>query len=180
MILSNPLWAAQDVEIAVMVPLSGTVVDMGTMSRDGAVFAAEDVNSMGGIKALGGAKIKLVIADVTSTPSQGPSVVERTLSTNKVAAIIGFCASQMTLTCLPVTEKAQIPVVTSSVSDKIVEQGYKWIFMNPSKGSHLGISQIKFLSFLRSKYNIPVKKIGVVYETRPTESPPQQGRRKQQ
>jgi branched-chain amino acid transport system substrate-binding protein len=162
--LASPTLAAEDVEIGLFVSLSGPVVDLGTMSRDGAVLAAEDVNNAGGIKALGGAKIKLVIADVTSTPAQGPSVVERTLSTNKVAGIIGYGTSQMTLTCLPVSEKAQVPVITGSVSDKILEQGYKWIFMNPPKGTHIGATQVKFLTFLRSKYSIPIKKVGFIYE----------------
>ena len=54
--LSSPIWAAQDVEIALFVSLSGWGVDAGTMSRDGAVLAAEDVNILGGIKALGGGK----------------------------------------------------------------------------------------------------------------------------
>jgi ABC-type branched-subunit amino acid transport system substrate-binding protein len=55
--LSSPIYAAQDVEIALFGCLSGSAVDLGTMSRDGAVLAAEDVNNMGGIKALGGAKM---------------------------------------------------------------------------------------------------------------------------
>jgi branched-chain amino acid transport system substrate-binding protein len=164
MSLASPSLAVEDVEIALFVSLSGPVVDLGTMSRDGAVLAAEDINNAGGIKALGGAKIKLVIADVTSTPAQGPSVVERTLSTNKVAAVVGYGTSQMTLTCLPVSEKAQVPVITGSVADKILQQGYKWIFMNPPRGTHIGATQVKFLSFLRSKYNIPIKKVGFVYE----------------
>lgn len=162
--MSGPAAAAPDLEIALFVSLSGPIVDLGTMSRDGAVLAAEDVNNAGGIKSLGGAKIKLVIADLTSTPAQGPSVVERILSTNKIAAIIGYGASQMTLSCLPVSEKAQVPVITGSVSDKILEQGYKWIFMNPPKATHLGVTQVKFVTFLKNKYNIPIKKVGFVYE----------------
>ncbi len=162
--MSSPAAAAPDVEIALFVSLSGPLVDLGTMSRDGATLAAEDVNNAGGIKALGGAKIKLVMADLTSTPAQGPSVVERTLSTNKVAAIIGYGASQMTLSCLPVSEKAQVPVITGSVSDKILEQGYKWIFMNPPLATHLGATQVKFVTFLKEKYNLPIKKVGFAFE----------------
>jgi len=162
--LSSPVWAAQDVEIGLFVSLSGPAVDMGSMGRDGAVLAAEDVNNMGGIKALGGAKIKLVTADVTSTPAQGPSVTERTISTQKLSGAIGYGMSQMTLTCLPVLEKAQVPLVTSSISDKITEQGYKYVFEICPKGSHFGASQVKFLTYLKEKYKFPMQKVGFVYE----------------
>jgi branched-chain amino acid transport system substrate-binding protein len=162
--LSSPIWAAQDAEIALFVSLSGWGVDAGTMSRDGAVLAAEDVNTLGGIKALGGAKMKLVVADTTSTFAQGPSVAERTISTHKISAAIGFLGSQMTLTCLPVLEKAQIPLVTTSISDKITAQGYKYVFEIVPKGSHFGTYQVKFLTYLKEKYKFPIHKVGFVYE----------------
>lgn len=164
MAISSPAWAVPDVEIAVFESLSGVNVDMGTMSRDGTILAAEDVNGMGGIKALGGAKIKLVIADVTSTVSQGANVVKRTLETNKVSAIIGYGTSSMGLTCLPLSERAQIPVITGSVSDKLLEQGYKYIFMNPPRASNMGGAQVKFLRYLKNQYKLPINKVGFAYE----------------
>ncbi len=160
----SPALAAEDVQIAFFSSLSGPAVDMGKMSRDGAEMAAEDINASGGIKALGGAKIKLIVADVTSNPAQAPSVTERTLSTGKIAAATGYGMSQMTLTCLPVIEKSQIPLLTSSISDKITQQGYKYVFEICPKGSHFGATQVKFLTYLRKKYNIPINKVGFVYE----------------
>lgn len=162
--LASPVLAQKDVEIGLFVSLSGPAVDLGTMSRNGAIMAAEDINSMGGIKALGGSKIKLIVADVTSTVAQAPSVVERTLATNKLSGAIGFGMSQMTLTCLPVLEKAQLPLVTSSIADKITAQGYKYVFEICPKGSHFGATQVQFLTYLRNKYRLPIKKVGFVYE----------------
>ena len=158
---SIPGWAASDVEIALFVCLSGPAADLGTMSRDGAVLAAEDVNQAGGIKALDGAKLKLVVADVTSNVAQGPSVVERTLSTHKISGAIGFGMSQMTLTCLPVLEKAQVPLTTSSISDKITSQGYKYVFQIAPKGSHFGASQVQFLTYLKNKYKLSHQQSGI-------------------
>ncbi len=161
--LAGPSMAA-DVEIALFACLSGTAVDLGIMSRDGVVLAVEDVNQMGGIKALGGAKVKLVIADVTSNVAQGPSVVERILSTQKISGAVGMGMSQMTLSCLPVLEKAQVPLTTSSISDTITSQGYKYVFQIAPKGSHFGATQVKFLTYLKNKYKFPITKVGFVYE----------------
>ena len=161
--LAGPSMAA-DVEIALFACLSGTAVDLGIMSRDGVVLAVEDVNQMGGINALGGAKVKLVIADVTSNVAQGPSVVERILSTQKISGAVGMGMSQMTLSCLPVLEKAQVPLTTSSISDTITSQGYKYVFQIAPKGSHFGATQVKFLTYLKNKYKFPITKVGFVYE----------------
>lgn len=161
--LAGPSMAA-DVEIALFACLSGPSVDLGIMGRDGATLAVEDVNQMGGIKALGGAKVKLVIADVTSNVAQGPSVVERILSTQKISGAVGMGMSQMTLSCLPVLEKAQVPLGTSSISDTITSQGYKYVFQIAPKGSHFGATQVKFLTYLKNRYKFPITKVGFVYE----------------
>ena len=156
--------AQENVKIALFVILSGSGADLGEQSKGGAVMAMEDINKAGGIKALGGAKLELVIADVTTTYSKGPNVTERILSTNKVAGAVGYGYSGMTLTCLPTIEKAKVPLVTSSISDKITGQGYKYVFEICPKGSHFGRTQVKFASFLRDKYNLEVKRVGFLYE----------------
>src|SRR3974377_953232 len=113
--MAIPAGAAADGEIAVFACLSGPAVDLGVMSRDGVTLAVEDVNQAGGIKALGGAKGKMVVADVTRNVAQAPGVVERILSTQKISGAVGMGMSQMTLSCLPVLEKAQVPLTTSSI-----------------------------------------------------------------
>ena len=124
--VSSQASAAKEVKIALFVILSGGGADLGEQSRAGAELAMEDINKAGGIKALNGAKIKLIISDVTTTYSKGPNITERVLSTNKVSGAIGYGYSGMTLACLPVIEKAKIPLVTTSISNKITAQGYKF------------------------------------------------------
>jgi len=155
---------AQEVRIALFVILSGSGADLGEQSRAGAVMAIEDINKSGGIKALEGAELKLLIADVTTTYSKGPNVTDRILSTSKVAGAIGYGYSGMTLTCLPTIQKARVPLITSSISDKITAQGYNYVFEICPKGSHFGRTQVKFAAFLRDKYNLKVNKVGFIYE----------------
>ncbi|MHB8991494.1 MAG: ABC transporter substrate-binding protein [Chloroflexota bacterium] len=154
----------ETVNIGLWVALTGSQVDLGTMSRNGAQMAVDDVNAQGGIKALGGAKLNLVVADVTSDAAQVPTVIERSLSQTKIAGAVGCGASQFTLSALPVMEKRGVPMVTSSISDDITKQGYKNIFQIAPKGSMFGAMQVEFLSFLKKKYSIPVEKVGFIYE----------------
>ena len=61
--LSRPVAAVEDVKIALVVPLSGRWARQGQLKKMGAEMAIDEINSQGGIKALGGAKIALREAD---------------------------------------------------------------------------------------------------------------------
>ena len=73
-------------------------------------MAIEDINKAGGIKALGGAKINLIVADGTSTPTTAASVAQRLISQNDVVAILGAFASNLTIAISEVTERRGIPL----------------------------------------------------------------------
>ena len=52
-----------EVKIAFIAPLSGPWARQGELMKKGADLAVEDINAAGGIKALGGAKLRLAVAD---------------------------------------------------------------------------------------------------------------------
>ena len=156
--------APKEVNIGVLVILSGGGADLGVMSRDGAKLAMEDINAAGGIKALGGAKVNLVVRDITSEASQCVMTAERLFTRQKLAAAIGCGRSEFTFSTLPIISKHRVPMVTSSIADKITDSGCKYIFEPCPRGSQFGHMQVDFLKFLQEKYTIPIEKVGVAYE----------------
>ena len=54
---------AKEVKIAMLVPLSGPWARQGILEQMGARMAIDDINNAGGIKALGGAKLRLIEYD---------------------------------------------------------------------------------------------------------------------
>ena len=58
--------AAKDVNVAVMYPTSGSQARFGQMCVNAIKIAVDDINNAGGIKALGGAKINAIYADIQS------------------------------------------------------------------------------------------------------------------
>ena len=89
--------AAEDVVIGVIQPLSGPNAQFGIGSQRGTELAAEMINAAGGIKALGGAKISLVTADVP-TPATAAAATQRLISQNNVSAVIrAFVSSERVL-----------------------------------------------------------------------------------
>jgi branched-chain amino acid transport system substrate-binding protein len=63
------------VKVGVIHPVTGALAYSGQQCREGVMMAIEDVNKMGGIKSLGGAKIEALLGDAQSTPQAGASSV---------------------------------------------------------------------------------------------------------
>lgn len=120
---------AQEVEIAMLVPLSGAWAQQGILEKAGAEMAVEDINQAGGIKALGGAKLKLLALDTGSTAETAKNAAQRMLSENpKLIGGFGCWLSTFTLAATEVTERANLPWFTLSYSDAITDRGFKYVF----------------------------------------------------
>lgn len=156
--------SVKTVKIAFLNPLSGGNADAGKQDLDAAKLAVDDINAAGGIKSLGGAKVELVVSDTTSDPTQAKSVAERTFSSGDISGVVGTGISGLTLPILPILEKNQIPAVTNSISNDITKQGYKYIFETVPKGSMFGNTQVEFLKYLNTQYNLGITKVAIVYE----------------
>ena len=85
------------VNIGVIQPLSGANAQFGINCRNGIELVADEINAAGGIKALGGAKINLIVSDATSNPTTVSTVAQRLITQNDLTAILGAFASSLTL-----------------------------------------------------------------------------------
>jgi len=121
--------AAKDIEIALLVPLTGPWAREGILERMGAEMAVDDVNAAGGVKALGGAKLKLLVFDTQDTAEKAKDAAQRMLAQNPdLVGGMGCWLSTFTLAVTEVTERAQLPWLTLSYSDAITNRGFHYIF----------------------------------------------------
>ncbi len=160
--------AADKVEIAVIVPLSGPNASVGEMIVNATKLAVEDVNAAGGIKSLGGAKLTPIIADATNDPQGAITTTERVLTQNQVAGGYGLALSPLTTAALPSFVKHHVAVVTSAISDALVTPnngGY--LFQIAPKGSAFGNQEVKFLEFLNARYKMGITKAAILYVNNP-------------
>ncbi|MFT3801157.1 MAG: ABC transporter substrate-binding protein [Burkholderiaceae bacterium] len=164
-IVSRPAFAQpKAVNVGVVVPLSGANAQFGINSRNGIQLVADEINAAGGIKALGGAKINLVIADSTSTPTTAGNVAQRLITQNEVSAILGAFASSLTLAISEVTERRDIPLLTMSFADQITGRGYKNIFQVVAKASVIGKAQFDYTMHIAEAAGARIGKIAIMYE----------------
>jgi len=121
----------REVKIALLVPLSGAWARQGILKQMGADLAIEDVNSSGGIKALGGAKLKLVTYDTGDSAEKAKNAAQRLVAQEPdVVAGMGSWLSSFTLAVTEVTERAELPWLTLSYSDLITGRGFKYVFQS--------------------------------------------------
>src|SRR6476619_5483740 len=71
---------AKSVKMAMIAPLSGPWARQGQLLRMGSDMAVEDINSAGGIKSLGGAKIDIFFSNDTATTEKAKNAAQRLLS----------------------------------------------------------------------------------------------------
>lgn len=120
---------SKSVKMAMIAPLSGPWARQGALLRQGADMAMDEINRGGGIKALGGAKFELVVADAGDSTEKAKNAAQRLIADQpELIGGFGSWLSSFTLAVTEVTERAQLPWLTLSYSDAITNRGFKFIF----------------------------------------------------
>lgn len=144
-------------------PLTGIWAENGQNSVHGMKLAAQEINAAGGIKALGGAKIKIVSTDTSSEdPGQAKSVTDGMLNDQDISALVGSYLSSMTLTSVLAAEDAQVPMITQSYVDELTQSGYKYLFQIAPKASAFGSTTVADLIALSKAQGHPTQTIAVI------------------
>ena len=152
------------VNVGVILPLSGANAQFGINSRNGIELVAEEINAAGGIKSLGGAKIDLIVADGTSTPTTAANVAQRLITQNQCVAILGAFASSLTIAISEVTERRGIPLLTMSFADQITGRGFKNVFQVVSRASVIGRAQFDDAVAIAQAAGEKIERAAIMYE----------------
>ncbi|MCF8052914.1 MAG: ABC transporter substrate-binding protein [Desulfobacterales bacterium] len=158
--------AADDVvRVGNIIPLSGPSASVGEQGKFAREMAVEEINASGGIKALGGAKLKMLYADSESKPEKGVAEAERLINSEKVHVLTGCWNSAVTYPTSAVAERYGVPfIVPVSVADKITEQGFKTVFRIAAKDSWWTRDQFSFLKDMQEEFGTEIKTVAFVYE----------------
>jgi branched-chain amino acid transport system substrate-binding protein len=134
------VFAAEEIKIGVIYPLTGGAAAAGRELRAGAELAAEIANNVmadipmtmaknSGVKAMGGAKIKLIFKDHEGNPTLGADLAKKLILDDKVHGILGCYHSSVTKTVSAVCEQYGVPMINgSSTSPDLTMRGFKWFW----------------------------------------------------
>jgi branched-chain amino acid transport system substrate-binding protein len=134
--LASPALAqTAEVKVGIIAPMSGPWARQGDLMRKGAELAIEDINKAGGIKALGGAKLKLLVFDAGDSVEKAKNAAQRMVAQEPdLVGVSGAWLSSFTLSVTEVTERAELPLLTLSYSDQITARGFKYVFQTSLGG----------------------------------------------
>ena len=118
----------------------------------------------GGIKALGGAEINLMVSDSTSNPAIAPSVAQRLIAQNDLTAVLGAFVSSLTLAISEVTARADVPFLTVAFADEITGRSLESVFQVTAKASVLGRAQVNYTLAIAAAAGSKIEKIAIMYE----------------
>ncbi|HEX3649238.1 MAG TPA: ABC transporter substrate-binding protein, partial [Pseudonocardiaceae bacterium] len=152
------------ITIGALQPLSGAVKFLGDETLNGMNLAITQINDQGGIKALGGAKLKLVTADSSSSDTSAATSAASQLLNQRPAAIMAPTDSTTLLPASTVFERAGIAQCTSSFADAITSRGYHTIFQVPTRSSDVGKATADSLSTILPRLGTNVKKVAVLFD----------------
>jgi branched-chain amino acid transport system substrate-binding protein len=137
---------AKEIKVAMVAPISGPWARPGQLIQMGAQMAVDEINASGGIKSIGGAKLKLVIADAGDSAEKAKNAAQRLIASEPdLVGGTGAWLSSFTLAVTEVTERAQIPWLTLSYADNITERGFKYVFQTSPVASVQSMASIPAL-----------------------------------
>jgi branched-chain amino acid transport system substrate-binding protein len=156
---------AKEVIIGLAHPLSGPGARFGIVLKNGWETAVEEINQEGGIKSLGGAKIKLAFGDVVNKTDLAASETERLIKQYNPAMLTGCMASNLTIVATEIAERHKVPfLVDNAVAPTITKRGFKYTFRSTQVTTAYAKASLDFVIEIAKKTGVAPQKIALVYE----------------
>lgn len=156
--------AEKEVRIGATLPLTGPAASMGQFIKIAKEMAVEEINAAGGIKSLGGAKIKLFLGDHQMKNDVAMAESEKLIQQG-MHVMMGSYASGITLVTSAVSERYKIPHVTAiSVADEITQRGFKYVFQIDQNSTGSARVMVEACLGLGKYHGTPVKTAVLLHE----------------
>jgi branched-chain amino acid transport system substrate-binding protein len=124
-----------EVKVGLIAPMSGPWARQGDLMLKGATLAVDRINAEGGIKALRGAKMRIVVFDAGDSVEKAKNTAQRMVAQEPdLVGAAGAWLSSFTLGVTEVTERAELPVLTLSYADQITARGFRYVFQTSPTG----------------------------------------------
>jgi branched-chain amino acid transport system substrate-binding protein len=105
-------------------PLTGNLALLGTQARNGAEFAVDEINAVGGIS---GKKIALTTEDTGASSTDALNAMNRIIE-SKPLVIMSSMISPHVFAQTESVNKSETPFIVGATNAKVTAQGSKWLF----------------------------------------------------
>jgi len=154
----------EEIVIGIVEPLTGGYAVFGTNAQFAAELAVKHVNEMGGIKSMGGLKLKAIVQDTGDSVDSAKLAMESIISKNHPVAIIGSYISRWTISLSEITDREKIIYVTDGVVPDVTKQGRQYIFRPSATVNEYGTMAYRFVKETAAAKNIEIKNVAILNE----------------
>ncbi len=147
---------AGDLVVGAVLEVSGPFAVWGIPQRNAIQLLVDELNARGGI---GGRRVRLVVYDNQSKPTEAVVVGKRLVEQDGALAILGGATTPTTLPLIPYVTEQKVPLCSMGSSNRIVEPPAErqWVFKTPNNTRDIvkklldhfqktGITTVAFLS----------------------------------
>jgi branched-chain amino acid transport system substrate-binding protein len=153
----------KEVKIGLLLPLTGPWAKWGQGTYYGYQLAAQICNEDGGIKSMGGAKLKVIVADYESKPDVAAVQAEQLVADKDIIMLSGSNSSAAGMLASQVCERNHICYVSAVDNEpKMLERGFKYSFLLCPKPEMYPGELIYFVSDVGKQKKLPVKKMAIL------------------
>jgi branched-chain amino acid transport system substrate-binding protein len=154
----------KDVLLAAVVALTGPNAAWGQRTWNAFQLGCELVNEQGGIKSMGGAKLKYVVADTESKPEVAGSQTEKVIQRGCVA-ITGTNQSAATIVATQIAEREGVPFVCATDVDPLItSRGFKYTFRTSPIVESYARDLLTYAKELGASTGKPAKRLAILSE----------------
>lgn len=155
---------AKEVKLGYILPVTGPLAFEAQLSLNGLQLAVDEINSAGGIKALGGARLVLLPGDTQQKVELGNSEAARLIDQG-VSALIGPFSSLVAYSVRQVTEKNRTPfMLLAAVADNLTEGGLRYVFRVQPNGKAMSTLTMNNMFEMAKAANTPIKRVAMMHE----------------
>jgi branched-chain amino acid transport system substrate-binding protein len=155
-IFSQPAKQAETgpIKIGVTVPLTGEAASYGESGKAGIELAVKEINDAGGVN---GRMLEVIFEDDKCNPS-GINAMQKLVSVDKVAAVLGPVCSAVAGGAVPIARAANVPTIMIGASAPGLAGGSDSIFSDYASDAYQGKFAAEYLY-----HTVGKKKVALLY-----------------
>jgi branched-chain amino acid transport system substrate-binding protein len=111
---------AADVDVPILVPLTGVLSIEGTSQRNGALLAVKNAPA--------GLHVSAPVSDTAQSPEVAVNAFEKAIGQGPVTAMVASMFGPQILALVPLGQERKVPLITVSGTGRITELGSPYIF----------------------------------------------------
>lgn len=153
-----------EIVVGVVQPLTGPFAVFGKEGQIGAEMAIKHINEAGGIKSMGGLKLKVYVEDAGSNADSAKLATESMISKNRPVAILGEYISRFVMAASEVTDREKVILIADALVPQITQMGRQYLFRPGPTATNHGAMAYQFVKETALENGVEINSLAILNE----------------